>query len=258
MSEADVFLVEVRGGVARCLLNRPPLNLLEPGIIDALRRGFEALAADASMRVAVLSGAGRAFSAGMDVSVLRDVDPFEARQLITSLRDAIEAVHTAPFPVIAEVQGACLGGAFELALACDLRVASEKAVFGLPEVRLGLPSVIHAALLPRLVPAAAAAELLLTGSVISAAEAQRLGLLNRVAPHESLASATEALVGALLAAAPGAVRLQKQLIVRWRAAGLPAAIEAGVDAFAAAYGTDEPREGAAAFLEKRRPRWEEG
>ncbi len=140
--------VERRGGVVRCTLDRPPLNLFEPGLIAALRATFVSLAADPTVRLAVLTGAGRAFTGGMDVRVLRDLDAAGAATLITSLHDAIEAVHRAPFPVVAAVNGHALGAGFELAIACDLRVAAAEATFGLPEVRVGVPSVIQAALLP--------------------------------------------------------------------------------------------------------------
>ncbi len=247
--------VERRDGVVRCLLERPPLNLLEPALIASLRATFVDLARDPSVRVAVVAGSGRAFTAGMDVHVLRDLDAARARALITSLHDAIAAVHAAPFPVVASVHGACLGAGFELALACDVRVAAAGTVLGLPEVRVGVPSVIQAALLPPLVGPGRAAEMLLTGAPVDAGRALEWGLVNRVVAPEALAAATDEMVAAIAAAAPAAVRLQKELIVRWRESALPDAVRAGVEAFAAAYATGEPREGAAAFLEKRPPRW---
>jgi enoyl-CoA hydratase len=256
MAEA-ALRVERRGGVVRCTLDRPPLNLLEPGLIASLRATFVSLAADDSVRLAVLTGAGRAFTGGMDVKVLRDLDPASATALITTLHDAIDAVHRAPFPVIAALNGHALGGGFELALACDLRVAAAEATLGLPEVRVGVPSVIQAALLPPLVGAGRAAELLLTGATIGAEQALAWGLVNRVVARAGFEAAVEEAVAALAACAPGAVRLQKQLIVRWRESMLTDAVRAGIPAFAAAYATGEPREGAAAFLEKRPPRFGE-
>jgi enoyl-CoA hydratase len=256
MAEAAIR-VERRGGVVRCTLDRPPLNLLEPGLIAALRATFDTLAADPGVRVVVVTGAGRAFTAGMDVHVLRDLDAAGATALITGLHDAIEAVHRAPFPVIAAINGPCLGGGFEVALACDLRIAAAEAIFGLPEVRVGVPSVIQAALLPPLVGPGRAAELLLTGAAIGAEQALAWGLVNRVVVRGELEAAVEAVVAAITACAPAAVRLQKQLIVRWRESDLPAAIRAGIAAFATSYATGEPREGATAFLEKRPPRFGE-
>jgi len=241
------------GDAVWCTLDRPPLNLFEPTLIHAVRDAFVALAADRSTRVAVVIGSGRAFTAGMDVRVLRDLDPGRARELITTLHDAIAAVHRAPFPVIAAVNGPCLGAGFELALACDLRVAAAGASFGLPEVRVGVPSVIQAALLPPMVGPGRAAEMLLTGAAITAEQALDWGLVNRVVAADRLRAAAEELAAAILAGGPEAIRLQKELIVRWRDTDLATAVRYGIHAFATAYATDEPREGMTAYLEKRRP-----
>jgi enoyl-CoA hydratase/carnithine racemase len=239
--------------VAWCTLERPPLNLFEPTLIRAVRELFDELAANRATRVAVITGSGRAFTAGMDVRVLRDLDTARARALITTLHDAIAAVHRAPFPVIAAVNGPCLGAGFELALACDLRVASAAASFGLPEVRVGVPSVIQAALLPPMIGPGRAAEMLLTGAPITAAQALEWGLVNRVVPGDRLRDATEELVAGILASGPEAIRLQKELIVRWRETDLATAVRYGINAFATAYATGEPREGMSAYLEKRPP-----
>src|SRR5688572_28002739 len=139
MADAGVR-VERAQDVEWVTLDRPPLNLLDPALIAALTDAFVGLARDAGVRAAVVTGAGRAFTAGMNVNVLRDLDEASGCRLITSLHDAIDAVHRAPFPVIAAINGACLGAGFELALACDLRVASDTALFGLPEVRVGVRS----------------------------------------------------------------------------------------------------------------------
>jgi len=187
--------------------------------------------------------------------VLRDLDAAGATALITTLHDAIDAVHRAPFPVIAAVNGHALGAGFELALACDLRVAATGATLGLPEVRVGVPSVIQAALLPPLVGPGRAAELLLTGATIAAEQGLVWGLVNRVVAREAFDAAVDETVAAITACAPQAVRLQKQLIVRWRESALTDAVRAGIPAFAASYATGEPREGATAFLEKRAPRF---
>ena len=254
MGDAAVRL-ERAHDVAWVTLDRPPLNLLDPALIAALTEAFVALARDADLRAAVVTGAGRAFTAGMNVNVLRDLDAGSARRLITSLHDAIDVVHRAPFPVIAAVNGACLGAGFELALACDLRVAADTAVFGLPEVRVGVPSVIHAALLPPTIGPGPAAEMLLLGGSVTAAQALQWSLVNRTVAPEALREAVDEWLTTLRACAPSAVRLQKELIVRWRESDLRTAVRAGIDAFARAYGTGEPREGAEAFLTKRAPRF---
>ena len=254
MSDAPLRVERV-GEAVWCTLERPPLNLLEPGLIRAVRAAFDGFAADRTTRVVVLTGSGRAFTAGMDVRILRELDTARAKELITALHDAIDAVHRAAFPVIAAVNGACLGAGLELALACDLRVAVAEAPLGLPEVRLGVPSVIQAALLPLLVGPGRAAELLLTGEPITAERAHEWGLVNDVVPAERLRATVQARVDTILEAGPEAIRLQKALIVRWRATDLPTAVRAGIDAFTAAYATDEPWEGVNAFLQKRRPKF---
>lgn len=251
---ADVPVTVRRAGAAAwCTLERPPLNLLEPGIVAALRAAFEDLARDPTVRVAVLTGSGRAFTAGMNVGVLRDLDIVSAKSLITALHGAIAAVHAAPFPVITGVHGACLGAGFELFLACDLRVAAHDALFGLPEVRVGVPSVIEAALLPGMVGSARAAELLLTGESITAAQAFAWGLLNSVVPRDGLRAALETLVARVLAGGPSAIRMQKELINRWRSSDLASAVTYGINAFALSFADGEPEEGLRAFLEKRAP-----
>jgi enoyl-CoA hydratase len=257
MAEGPLRLERSGDGVVRCILTRPPLNLLEPTVIQGLREMFAALTADHRVRLAVLSGSGRAFSAGMDVRVLHDLDVAGARTLITSLHQAMEAVHHAPFPVIAAVDGPSLGAGLELALACDLRVASTNAVFGLPEVRVGVPSVIEAALLPGLLGPGRAAELLLTGQPIDAERALAWGLVNRVVPAAAMPATLDELTAKILAGGPAAIRLQKELMLRWRYTDLATAIHSGIDAFARAYASGEPAEGARAFLEKRPAKFSE-
>ena len=248
---AAPLTLERAGAAVWCTLDRPPLNLFEPTLIRAVRDTFTELAADRATRVAVIVGNGRAFTAGMDVRVLRELDTARARELITTLHDAIAAVHRAPFPVIAAVNGPCLGAGFELALACDLRVSAASAMFGLPEVRVGVPSVIQAALLAPMIGPGRAAEMLLTGAAVDAARALTWGLVNRVVPDDRLRATVDELVAQILAAGPEAIRLQKELIVRWRETDLTTAVRYGINAFATAYATDEPREGANAYLEKR-------
>jgi enoyl-CoA hydratase len=250
---ADAVRVRRAGDAAWVTLDRPPLNLFEPGIIQALRETFETLARDPAVRVGVLMGGGRAFTAGMDVGVMQDFDIVTAKALIRSLHEAIAAVHSAPFPVVAGIHGGCLGAGFELALACDLRVAATNAVFGLPEVRVGVPSVIEAALLPGMIGSARAAELLFLGETITAARAMEWGLLNAVVPPDGLPGAVETMVAKILACGPSAIRMQKELILRWRATDLASAVTYGINAFALSFTDGEPREGMRAFLEKRAP-----
>jgi len=255
MTADGTVRVERRGGCAWVTLDRPPLNLLEPTVIRSLHETFTDLARDPAVRAAVVTGAGRATTGGMQLQFLMELGPAEAKAFITLLHQAIQSVHEAPFPTVCMVTGACLGAGCELAMACDLRVMSTTASFGLPEIRVGVPSVIEAALLPGMVGPARAAEILLLGGPVTAAQALEWGLVNRVAPPPELEAVTQGLVESILAFAPTAVRLQKELIIRWRNTDLRTAIEAGINAFAQSYATGEPREAMQAFLEKRKPRF---
>jgi enoyl-CoA hydratase len=190
---------------------------------------------------------------GMQIQVLRDLSEVDAEALIIAVHDAIRSVHEAPFPTVCMMNGDCLGAGFELAMACDLRTAAENTRMGLPEIRLGIPSVIHAALLPGLLGPGRAAEYLLTGESILASQALEWGLVNRVAPRDQLETKTLQLLSTILEYSPAAVRLQKELIIGWRNAHQRGAIEQGIKAFGRAYATREPREAMDAFLAKREP-----
>ena len=248
--------VERRGAAAWVTLDRPPLNLLVPELLRALRDAFQELVRDPGVRAAVVTGAGRATTGGMQVQVLRELDPASAKALISLVHEAVHSVHEAPFPTICMVNGACLGAGFELAMACDMRVASTAATLGLPEVRVGVPSVVEAALLPGIVGPGRAAEILLTGEPVSAQQALEWGLVNRVVPPGELEAATTELVDKILACAPSAIRLQKELIIRWRNTDQRTAIAYGINAFAQAYATPDAREAQQAFIDKRPPRFE--
>jgi enoyl-CoA hydratase/carnithine racemase len=256
METGPFVRVEERQGCVWVTLDRPPLNLIVPEMIAGLKAAFDGLARDASVRAAIVTGAGRAMTAGMQLQFLVELTAGRAKPFIASLHEAIQAVHEAPFPTVAMVNGACLGAGFELAMACDVRTAAAGAPLGLPEVRVGVPSVIEAALLPALVGPGRAAEILLTGDSITAETALAWGLVNRVAPAADLERVTLDLADRIVACSPHAMRLQKELIIRWRNTDLRAAIEAGINAFAQCYATDEPREAMRAFLEKRPPRFE--
>jgi enoyl-CoA hydratase/carnithine racemase len=253
--EPDFVTVEREGALAWVTLDRPPLNLIVPEMVEGIRATFAALRRNDGVRAAVITGAGRATTGGMQLQVLRDFTPGPAKAFIASLHEAIDEVHDAPFPTVCMINGACLGAGFELAMACDLRTAAAEAVMGLPEIRVGIPSVIEAALLPGVVGPGRAAEILLTGESVSARQAFEWGLVNRVAPRSELRAVTAELVGRILACAPSAVRLQKELIVRWRNTDLRTAVEYGVNAFGQSFATGEPREAMEAYLGKRKPRF---
>lgn len=251
----DFVRTEREGALAWVTLDRPPLNLIVPEMVEGIRSVFDALRRDPTVRAAVITGAGRATTGGMQLQILRDFTPAIAKAFIAGLHEAINLVHDAPFPTICMINGACLGAGFELAMACDLRTAAGEAVMGLPEIRVGIPSVIEAALLPGFVGPGRAAEILLTGESVSARQALEWGLVNRVAPLGELRAVTAELAGRVLECAPTAVRLQKELIVRWRNTDQRTAIEYGVNAFGQSFATGEPREAMEAYLGKRKPRF---
>ncbi|MCG8560043.1 MAG: enoyl-CoA hydratase-related protein [Hyphomicrobiales bacterium] len=257
MSEADIR-VEIRerssgARVAWVTVDRQDrLNALDTAQARRLAAAFDGLAGDGALKAVVLTGAGaKAFVGGADLGELGQLDPASARQFITDLHLACAAIRACPVPVIGRIDGYCLGAGLEVAASCDMRAASDTAVFGMPEVHVGLPSVIEAALLPGLIGWGRTREILLTGRTFGADEALAMGLVERVAPAAALDGAVDAWLDAICAAAPQAVRSQKALIGRWEEVSLQDGILAGVDALAAAYETDEPRTRVAAFFEAR-------
>ncbi len=249
--------VECRGEAGRVATvtvdNAAKLNILDPTGITALERAFDGLATDEALRAVVLRGAGeRAFIGGADIRAMAKLEPESARAFITGLHRACDAIRRLPVPVIARIEGYALGAGLEIAASCDLRIAADNARLGMPEVRVGIPSVIEAALLPRLVGWGRARRLLYTGEMIDAVEAERWGLVERVVPSADLDAAVAACIAAILAAGPRAIRLQKALMRDWEDRSLSAAIERGIDAFANAYNTAEPRQRMERFLKDRK------
>ena len=242
------------GRIAFVTVNRPEkLNALNSAVMAAFVAAFDGLREDTAVRAVVLSGAGdKAFIGGADVSELGGLDQGSARSFITCVHACCEAVRDFPAPVIARIGGYVLGAGLEIAASCDLRVASQTAVFGMPEVRLGIPSVVEAALLPQLVGWGRTREMLLLGANFSAEDAHRWGLVERLTTADGLDAAVEAWLTDLMACGAEAVRLQKGLIRRWEDLPLRAAIDAGIDAFEAAFETDEPRRMIDAFRAKPR------
>jgi enoyl-CoA hydratase len=244
-----------RGCVARIVVDhQPQLNILNSRLIRQLTSTVDSLRDDERLRALILTGAGdRAFIGGADINEMAELDDESARAFIGRLHEACAAVRNLPVPVIARISGYCLGAGLEVAASCDLRVASEHSSFGMPEVRVGIPSVIEAALLPRLMGWGNAARLIYTGETISAREAAGRGLIESVVPEEQLDEAVNRLVEALLEAGPRAIRLQKALLRQWETLSLDEAIERGIESFAEAYRSDEPRRLMRGFLERKRP-----
>ncbi|HEY1299048.1 MAG TPA: enoyl-CoA hydratase [Stellaceae bacterium] len=264
MTSANRFIVEYRdrpegGRVARLTIdNSAKLNSLNSTLMNDIVEQMEGLAADPELRLAILTGAGgRAFVGGADIGEIAALDHKSARRFITLVHRCCEAMRRLPVPVIARIDGWALGAGLELAAACDLRVASERSHFGMPEVAIGIPSVVEAALLPRLVGAGRARRMLFTGEPIDAAEALLWGLVDKVAPADRLDQAVDELARPILAAGPRAVRIQKRLILDWEELPMTAAIERGIDSFVAAFDSDEPGRMADAVLARMKARRQE-
>jgi enoyl-CoA hydratase/carnithine racemase len=220
------------------------INVFGRDLIEELTAAFVRLAEDDELRLAVLSGGiGQAFSMGANVNEMAAIaDADEAVSFITSLHNLCQSIRDLPVPVIARIEGHCLGGGLEVAASCDLRIASEGSMFGMPEVRLGLPSVIEAALLPSLIGWGKTRELLYTGDTIDSAEALRIGLVERVVPANRL---DEELAGWVRSIAiesdAAAIRLQKRLIQQWEVLPIGDAVQAGIDSFRVAFADDTPQ-----------------
>ena len=249
--------LETRDAIATlCIEGRTDLNLLGPGVFRSLSQRLDECCDDEQVRAIVLRGSGnRAFSAGVDLHEMKDLTPLEAETFIRGLHTGARKLLTAPLPVVAAIRGPCLGGALELVLASDIRVASEDAMFGLPEVRVGLPSVIEASLLPRTVGLGRARSLILTGETIGADEALRIGLIDRVVPGEELDAAVSETARGFMDMSPYILAVQKKVITSWLEMGEEEAAEYSIKAFAMCFATTDPKEAMTAFLEKRRPRF---
>jgi enoyl-CoA hydratase/carnithine racemase len=254
----DLILVEFderpEGRIARVTFNNPEKrNSLS---IEGKDRFIEALGQlrhDPSIRVLVITGAGdKSFVGGTNLAQMAEFDLATAEASANRTHRMCDAVRTFPVPVIARINGYCFGSGMELAACADMRVATVDAKFGMPETRHGIPSGMEASVLPRLIGWGKACELVLTGDHIDAAEAFRIGFLERLAERGELDAQVDSWLQSLLSCAPNAVRLQKKLILDWATMSVTDGARAGIQAFVDAYRTDEPRSYMTRFLQGRK------
>jgi enoyl-CoA hydratase/carnithine racemase len=247
MAEAwkvDVRIEQRKGGrVAHVAIDhRAKLNCLGAGLMQEFIAKVTALAADGELRAMVLTGAGdKSFVAGANMLELKELDPPSARAFLTLVHGVCRVCRELPVPVIARINGPCFGAGLELAAACDMRVAVDTALFGMPEVKLGVPSVVEAALLPQLIGWGKTRVLVYTGDAIDAATALAWGLVEKVVARDALDDAVEAWLTPILESGPRAIRLQKELVRSWESMPLGDAIAEGIRCMGKAYETDEPR-----------------
>ncbi len=224
--------LKVDAGVARLLLDREgKANALDTPLLEALLASLEDLARRKDLRAAVLGGRGRAFCGGADVDELSRLTEATAGAFVERIHRVCQALRELPVPVVARLHGAVIGAGLEIAAACDLRIAAEGTKFCMPEVRLGIPSVVEAALLPRLIGSGRAAWLVLTGEPIDARRAYEWGLVEEIGGDE----AVERVVKSLLAGDRLALKLQKELLQLWDEAPLAASVEESIARFVQAY-----------------------
>jgi 2-(1,2-epoxy-1,2-dihydrophenyl)acetyl-CoA isomerase len=255
------ILLGVEGGIGTITLNRPEvLNSFANRMRQEIAAAVQELADRDDVRVIVITGAGRGFCTGADVTYLKQLldtgDEGGLRDVVEAGRAVVTAIRNAPKPVIASVNGPAAGGGANLALACDIRIASERASIGQTFNRIGLhPDWGGTCFLPRLVGPAIAAELMFTGDMIDAEEAYRLGIFNRVVPHDGLAEETARLARKLAAKPRLSLTLAKQAIYRSQDAGLEEMLDFELDAQLRCGRSEDAAEGITAFVEKREPKF---
>ncbi len=250
----DNIRTETRDGILTITIDRPKvLNALNAQTVEEIGRAFEAARDDAAVRCVIVTGGGeKAFVAGADISELAQMTPITGKQIAEKGQRVFRAIERFPKPVIAAINGFALGGGCELALACHIRIASEKAQLGLPEVTLGIiPGYGGTQRLARLLGKGKALELILTGDRVGAEEAERIGLVNKVVPADQLLTAAEEMGRKIASRGPLAVRAAIESVM----SGSDMPFEEGQFLEATLFGllasTDDMKEGMAAFLEKR-------
>ncbi len=243
-----------KGDVCRVTINNPKkLNTLSSEILEELANKLNALDGDEKLRAVILTGAGdRAFVGGANIYEMAELTPDTARAFITRIHNVCSAVRNLPVPVIARINGYCLGGGMEIAAMCDLIIAEKSAEFSMPEVRVGIPSVIEAAVLPRILGSGLARDLVMTGRALNGQEAFDAGFVQRLAEDGKLDDAVKTAVKEILEGGREAIRLQKLLCNAWEEESFSASVQLGIDMFAKSFEGPEPSEMLGAFTKRKR------
>lgn len=255
VSEDKSIGSDVQNGVATIILNRPPLNILDIPMISEMHTAISRISTSSEVKVLVVDHLGKAFSAGVSI---QDHTPDKVEQMIGTFHGVIRLLGSFPIPTVALVDGMALGGGCELAVSCDMVLASDRATFGQPEIKVGVFPPVAAVLFPRLIGRNRTLELLLSGETIDANEAQRIGLINKAFPTESFRAKSQEFIHKLTSLSRPVLGLTKRAVN----SGLDCNFNEGLAAVEQIYlrelmSTEDAREGLNAFLEKRKPVWRE-
>ena len=249
----ETIKYEVKEGIAYVTVNRPQaMNALNTQVLDELYTAFYQVAKETAVKAAIVTGEGKAFVAGADIAQMKDLDAIEGRAMMIKGHNVMNFMESIEKPIIAAVNGFALGGGCELSMACDFRIASEKAKFGQPEVNLGIiPGFGGTQRLPRLVGKAMGKYLIMTAEMIDAQEAFRIGLVEKVVSPEELMPTCEKLARTIMSKAPLAIAAAKTVINNGYGLDMKTASAMEIEAFTAPFASQDKVEGMSAFLEKR-------
>ncbi|MEZ5074616.1 MAG: enoyl-CoA hydratase/isomerase family protein [Solirubrobacterales bacterium] len=253
MSGPETIAVAVEPPLARITLARPEvLNAIDGRMLAEIRAALAAAAADPAVRVIAIDAAGeRAFSAGIDVAYVKDLEGFAAREVGRELHRTFLALRTTEKPIVAAIDGLCLGAGLELAVSCDFMLASDRSRFGLPNIDRGIPAIVEAAILPLAIGIQGARELAYTGEFWDAAKAERRGLVHAVVAPEELAGESAAWCERLAAKSATGLATQKEIVHKWMTTDLEAAIDFSINTVVLSFGSRDQREGMGSFLARR-------
>jgi enoyl-CoA hydratase len=256
--EYNNLILEKEDELAIVKINRPPVNALNSEVVTEIHQMFDELEKDDQVKVIILTGEGKAFVAGADISEMVDFGPEGGAEFSKKGQAAFDKIENTPKPVIAAINGFALGGGCEIAMACDIRIAVEGAKLGQPEVNLGvIPGFAGTQRLPRLVGKGKAKELIFTGNMITAEEAEQIGLVNQVLTAEELMNTAKEMAKTIASKGPAAVRAAKFAINEGVNYELSKGLEIENEAFSKLFETEDQKEGMKAFLEKRKPEWKD-